>query len=366
MRIKKSVMAFGVLLNIGVAILLSVVTGTDVNGISKAEAMSRATERRLELEATKRQVKAQGEGKAAPVVIKPKATVSTKTMVNTTKKPVTQAKSNRNVAPKKLEGKTNRDSSWNQNLGKRIESQVRQYAGEYSVYVEDLKSGKTYVYNNKPMVSASMIKVYILAKAYEEIALGRLSESETIVLRSSDKVGGAGNIQGMATGTKLSVKFLLRQMIIESDNVATNLMITRLGMSNINQYIQKQGYAETKLQRYMMDFNAQRAGRENYTSVKDLGKYFSALYRHSIVNKALDEKMLDTLKDQTDNDKIPKGLPYGTVFAHKTGELSGVYNDGGIAYTQKGDYVIVVMANRVGGEAIGRIGAISKVVYDAI
>ena len=254
----------------------------------------------------------------------------------------------------------------NQKLQTAVDSLVKTYGGEYSVYVEDLKDGVTYTCNEKAMPSASMIKVFILAKAYEEMAAGRLNEEEIIVLEGTDIVGGAGNIQGMPVGSKLSIKYLLRQMIIESDNIATNLIINRLGMGNINAYIAKNGYTKTKLQRLMMDFTAQRQGRENYTSVQDLGKIFTLLYKHQCINGPMDDKMIGILKDQTDNDKLPKGVPGGTVIAHKTGELVGVYNDGGIIYSHKGDYVVVVMTNHVGGEAISRIGAISRAIYNVI
>jgi len=247
-----------------------------------------------------------------------------------------------------------------------LDKMVAGFDGDYSVYVYGFKDGTTYVHNEKPMLSASMIKMFILGKAYEEISRGKLSEQENITLKSSDFVGGAGNIQGMAVGTRLTVGYLLRQMIIESDNVATNIMIDRLGMANINAYITANGYKNTKLQRHMMDFAAQKQGLRNYTSAADLGKIFQLLYKHKCVNGPMDDKMLAILKDQTDNDKIPQGLPAGTVVAHKTGELVGVFNDGGIIYSPKGDYVLVVLGNDVGQEAIGNIADISAKVYQLI
>lgn len=196
---------------------------------------------------------------------------------------------------------------------------LQTYTGDYAVYVLNPKTNAAFTYNNHSMPSASMIKMFILGKAYEEIAAGKLSEGEVIYLKSSDKVGGAGNIQGYSTGTALSIKTLLHEMITESDNVATNLLIRRLGMDNINAYIQANGYTETKLQRQMMDFEAVRQGRENFTSVRDLGAIFTKIYNHQCVNPELDEKMIATLKQQTDTEKLVQGLPAGTVFAHKTG-----------------------------------------------
>lgn len=222
---------------------------------------------------------------------------------------------------------------------------------DFSIYVTDCKHQAAYNNKSELLPSASMIKVYILAYAYQQMQQGKLTEAETITLKRSDKVGGAGNIQGLPTGTPLSIRYLLTKMIVDSDNVATNMLIDRLGMEKIQQYIDAHGYKDTRLQRRMMDFEAQRAGRENYTSVLDLNNFFTRLYKHHCVNPQADTTMIEILKGQTDNDKIPEGLPTGSVFAHKTGEIEGYLHDGGIVYNPQGDYIVIIMAKENYGPA---------------
>ena len=81
--------------------------------------------------------------------------------------------------------------------------------GEYSVFVYNIPDELTYTYQNKSMPSASMIKMFILAKAYEEIANGRLAENDIYVLRREDIVGGSGNIQGKPIGTRFTIKYFM-------------------------------------------------------------------------------------------------------------------------------------------------------------
>ena len=247
-----------------------------------------------------------------------------------------------------------------------VDGCLAQYEGDYSVYFYDLRTGAEYTANEKVMPSASMIKMFILGKAYQEMAAGKLSESESIVLKDRDIVGGSGNIQWLNPGTQLSVKYLLRHMIIESDNVATNLLIDRLGMENLNRYMVQQGYQHSKLQRKMMDYEAREQGRENYTTVTDLGVIFRRLYTHQCVNSEADEKMLATLKDQTEDDRILAGLPAGTVVAHKTGDLEGIYNDGGIVYGPRGAYVLVVLSDQADAHASENIAEISRAIYGCL
>ena len=104
----------------------------------------------------------------------------------------------------------------------------------------------------------------------------------------------------------------------------------------------------------MMDFDAVAAGRENYSSVRDLGRFFTKLAQHQCVNADYDQQMIDILLRQTDTEVFPAAL-YGVDIAHKTGELDNLYDDGGIIFTAKGGYVLVIM-----NDGISRYSAVSK------
>ena len=223
---------------------------------------------------------------------------------------------------------------------------TRQDGAEYSVYIDYLDGTAPIVYRPAVMRSASMIKVFILAKAMEDERDGRLQGSQTVRLTSAVKVGGAGSLAGWANGTAVPVDKLLFLMITESDNTATNMMIDLLGMERINEYIRRSGYGDTVLQRKMMDAAAVQQGRENYTSAQDLGKFFHCLYQHQCVDTAHDEAMIQLLLQQTDTECFPAALPAGTPVAHKTGELDGLYHDGGIVYGAK-PYVLCILTDRM-------------------
>ena len=252
-----------------------------------------------------------------------------------------------------------------QAYGGRVESAIGSDSTDYEVYYfNPQKMDRPFSYNSHRMRSASMIKVFILGQAMEEVKAGRMSLDETIVLQEDDKVGGAGILVGYDSGSALSVDTILRLMIIESDNTATNMMIDRLGFEAINDYIARNGYADSLLQRKMMDFEAVAAGRENYTSANDLGKFFTLLYNHQCVSRELDDVMLGYLKDQTDDECLPAANP-GSVVAHKTGELAGLIHDGGIVYGPQ-EYVIVLMADDFEGReaAINRMISINHALLD--
>ncbi len=221
-----------------------------------------------------------------------------------------------------------------------------------------------YVYESRPMKSASMIKVFILAAAMQQADLGNIDLDRRFVLTEKDKVGGAGVIFEYKEGTSFSLLELLKLMITESDNTATNLVIEFLGMDTINQYILDEGYIDTILQRKMMDEEAVKRGEENYTSVQDLGWFFLRLFDHQCVSVEYDSLMLDIFMQQKDTDGIPEAL-HDTIVAHKTGELTGVYNDGGIVYGLNDGVLIIMTENyKDRSETIESVRAIARYLYN--
>lgn len=216
---------------------------------------------------------------------------------------------------------------------------------EYSLFFSCVRGQKCdlLIHENVSMRSASMIKVFILGYAMERVKDGALDLQEPVSLRNEDKVGGSGVLIGYPDGTELSILDLLRLMITESDNTATNIMIDRLGMDRINHYIAGQGYSESILQRKMMDFESAARGRDNYTSARDLGTFFTRLYHHQCVSPKYDTLMVEILKAQADDEAFPAALP-DVMIAHKTGELIGAYHDGGIIYGNR-DYVLVILTD---------------------
>lgn len=213
----------------------------------------------------------------------------------------------------------------------------------YSVYAcYPHENRPEYIYQNKRLRSASMIKVFILGYAMEEISKGRLSLDQKLILHDYDKVGGSGILAGYEDDTALDLNTVLRYMITDSDNTATNMLIDLLGMDEVNEYIQKNDYKDTILQRKMMDFAAAEAGLENFTSVTDLGHFFLRLYNRQCVTPALDDVMIEYLVGQTDTDCFPEALPDVRI-AHKTGELVGLYDDGGIVYNGEHPFILVIM-----------------------
>ena len=194
---------------------------------------------------------------------------------------------------------------------------------------------------DKPFVSASIIKLAILGTLLDQAQSGALSLDDSATVGPSDIVGGTGVIQASGAGGSYTYRQLAAYMIQDSDNIATNLIIDAVGMPAVNEYASEIGLTQTVLNRRMMDF---AAGDENYTSANDVARMLQLIYQGKLVSSDMSEFALDLLKGQHDDAGLLEGLPAGSVFAHKTGTLDGVFNDGGIALAPN-PYVMVVLSS---------------------
>ncbi|WP_209329718.1 serine hydrolase [Lunatimonas salinarum] len=183
---------------------------------------------------------------------------------------------------------------------------------------------------DKQVPSASIIKVPILIALMEDVQTGKWALSEEIVLKESDRVGGAGELQYQEPGSAYTLEFLAREMIRISDNTATNLLIQSVEMERIQDWLKRNGFRQTQLNRLMMDFDAITAGRQNYTSAEEMVRMLLELFEGKYLDAKGTAFVLELLMDCADRDAIPSQLPDGTAVAHKTGTLDYVRGDAGL------------------------------------
>ena len=223
-----------------------------------------------------------------------------------------------------------------------LEQAVEAHSGAYAVACASADgSWSVDVSGDKPFVSASIIKLAILGTLLDQAQSGVLSLDDMVTVSPSDMVGGTGVIQASGAGGSYTYRQLAAYMIQDSDNIATNLIIDAVGMPAVNEYASEIGLTQTVLNRRMMDF---AAGDENYTSANDVARMLQLIYQGKLVSPDMSESALDLLKGQHDDAGLLEGLPAGSVFAHKTGTLDGVFNDGGIALAPN-PYVMVVLSS---------------------
>ena len=123
-------------------------------------------------------------------------------------------------------------------------------------------------------------------------------------------------------------------MVAVSDNSATNVLIDRVGMENVNTLMDSLSLSHTRLRRKMMDLKAAGEGRENISTPAEMMALLEDIYRGKVLNPEMTAdffKMLSTHKESF----IPRDLPEGLKIANKPGELEGVRNDSGVVFRRE-------------------------------
>lgn len=205
--------------------------------------------------------------------------------------------------------------------------------------------------SDTPFRSASVIKVPLLAALYELNERGKLDWQERLTLRDEDRTPGSGILRELHSGLKLTVYDLAVLMIALSDNTATNMLIDRAGVENVQQFLKRLGFHRTTLQRKMYDFAAAEQGRENLCSAGEIADLLQAIARGEIigvdgdllVSRPCCEQMLHIMRQQFYRDAIPYLLPDEAKVANKTGEISGHHHDSAVVWTPMGCYSLVVL-----------------------
>ena len=239
-------------------------------------------------------------------------------------------------------------------LWQKLESSIREVDhnldGVLGVAIEDLTTGqKFFLHEDELFPQASSIKIAVLAELYHQAQLsaqgasGKAKLSDLYTISSSDLVPDSDIMLGLTPSvTRITNRDLATMMVAVSDNSATNVLIDRVGMENVNALMDSLGLTHTRLRRKMMDVKAAGEGRENISTPREMMSLLEQIYRGKVLNKEMAAdflKMLSTHKQSF----IPRDLPDGVRTANKPGELEGVRNDSGIVFAQNRPYVICVM-----------------------
>ncbi len=239
-----------------------------------------------------------------------------------------------------------RQSDWGR-LKRDLTFEIRRFNGQAGVVVQDLKTGWTLTYQpDRSFPAASVIKIPMMTACFQAATEGKLDLNSRVVIRPADKVSGSGVLKAMPGRNEVRVSQLIDWMITQSDNTATNVLISRLGIGYFNQHFRQMGLNGTRLERPMMDFSGRRKGVENLTTAQDMARVLRKMYQAEAVSPQVSRACLELLKRQHLRDRIPALLPEGTPVAHKTGLERSVCHDAGIIYTRRGDLLICVLTQR--------------------
>ncbi|MFH1684464.1 MAG: serine hydrolase [Candidatus Margulisiibacteriota bacterium] len=254
-------------------------------------------------------------------------------------------------------------------LNQKINPLVQPYDKKVGLCFIDLETDRELQVNGgRKYPAASVAKMPIMAAAYHLAESGKLNLDQTLLFKEKDKLEGSGVLRWMKAGKKYSIRNLIRMMISLSDNTATKMVIDRIGIENINNYIKDLGLNNTQIVDRTM-LNEPSSEKINQTSPQDMAYLCRMIQKATHFSPKSSEQMLAYMKNQRYRWGICKGVPPGTEVANKTGNLDEVLNDVGIIYSPAGNYILSIFTygfeKKNARELINKISATAYQTYTA-
>ncbi len=233
---------------------------------------------------------------------------------------------------------------------------------------------------NLRLHAASTMKVPVMIQIFRDADAGLLRLDDSLPVHATfpslldgspfdvDRADDSDSTLYLRLGGKASVRELLELMITRSSNLATNLLIERVGAERAQGTARSLGAWSIQVLRGVEDGKAYRAGLNNTTTARDLGVLLAAIAQGRAASPASCTEMLAILGRQEFNEGIPAGLPAATRVAHKTGWIGEVvYHDAAIVHPPRGgSYVLVVLTGGIKEDSVAHnlVAELSRMVYE--
>src|SRR5262249_37396576 len=117
------------------------------------------------------------------------------------------------------------------------------------VYVKHIQTGEeAAVRADEQFSTRSVIKIPIMVLAFQLVEQKKLNLNDRVEIRKQDMRSGSGIFSAHDPGLNPTVRDVITEMVITSDNTATDVMIKQVGgVNRVNEWIRTHGYSQTEL-----------------------------------------------------------------------------------------------------------------------
>lgn len=253
-----------------------------------------------------------------------------------------------------------------------------------SLAAYDLETGQEILFNpDQAYHPASTIKVHVMMEVFRQAENGLLRLEDRVPIKNSflsiadgsrfslQQSDDAEQTLYARLGETESVAELTRLMIVRSSNLATNILLEKVGAINVSDLIYALGIPDVKFIRGVEDQAAFQGGMNNSATARGLTQTMRLIAEKKVVSEQASEAMIEILLGQEFNESIPALLPDSVKVAHKTGWTGDVYHDTGIVYPEgRKPYAISIMTRGFPedreAEAHTCMAQISQLIYEKL
>ena len=215
-----------------------------------------------------------------------------------------------------------------------LQDTIEAFDGEIHVMVRSF-GGREFCHNaDAPSDPASVIKLVILNEAFQTLDLG-----ERVTIPHDPKAAGWGVLRRLTGDVTMSFLDVVTLMIIHSDNLATDFVLSRLDRDAMHERLREIGLKNTcAYNGFGTSFAPPETEQKNTTTPRDIVTLLAHIDQH--------EGMMDVLSKQTDRSIIHHATPSDVARYTKSGQSERVRNDAGILKWDRGGAYVALFAVR--------------------
>ena len=242
-----------------------------------------------------------------------------------------------------------------ENLAADVVSRIKQSGADVGVAFRTL-DGKTEWFSRADDVfhAASTMKIPVMIELFHQVREGKVKLEDPLVVKNEFHSLADGSIYTLdpaddsetdlykAVGQTRTLNRLCELMITVSSNLATNLLVEKLGVENIRATVHALHADGMSVLRGVEDNKAYDKGMNNTTTARGLLILLEVIATGRAVDPDSSRQMIEILARQKFNEAIPAGVPSGMRVAHKTGELTKIHHDAAIVYAPR-PFVLVIL-----------------------
>lgn len=263
---------------------------------------------------------------------------------------------------------------------KAVEKRIKESQADVAVAFLALDGKTEYFFRaDDSFHAASTMKIPVMIELFHQVKDRRLRLTDTLTIHNEfhsivdnsryelDPSDDSETDLYKAEGESRELGYLCELMITKSSNLATNLLIEKLGVEDIRATVHSLGADGMHVLRGVEDQKAYEQGLNNTTTARGLQVLLTAIAQGKAVDEDSSRAMIAVLEKQAFNEGIPAGLPQGTRVAHKTGEIRKIHHDAAIVYAQR-PFVLVVLVRGINDqkESAALIADITRMLYQAV
>lgn len=247
-----------------------------------------------------------------------------------------------------------------------LEALIKDSETRFAIAFHDVASGEEVLIGaDVEMHAASTIKVAIMLRLFQLIDLGKLDLEQPVPVHNSFKSIVDGSPYQLevtaaeeprlheALGQNRSLRRLIEAMMIDSSNLATNLLLELADPVATTAAMRSLGACKIQVLRGVQDLLAFEAGRSNTSTAADMLKLVLAVAESPGFSESARQTMLAIMRRCAHREMIAGGIPAGSraVVANKTGRISSVEHDAAFVVLADGTrYGLVIYCDGIDSE----------------